>query len=144
MNGFTSLGHVGIRVRDIERSLAFYTGKLGFAEMLRLHLDDGGLWLVYLRITDEQYLELFPEATGDRAPAPEANGLNHICLTVEDIEETTRRLVKLGVTLQRPVRQGADGNRQAWIEEPDGHRIELMQMAADSLQAWAIGRLRQA
>ena len=36
---------------------------------------------------------------------------------------------------------GADGNWQAWIEDPDGHRIELMQMMPDSLQAKAIARM---
>ena len=58
--------HVALRVGDIDRSLAFYVGKLGFSEMLRL-ARDGRLWLVYLRITDEQYLELFPDGEGDRA-----------------------------------------------------------------------------
>jgi catechol 2,3-dioxygenase-like lactoylglutathione lyase family enzyme len=67
MQGFTSLGHVAIRVRDVERTLDFYTGKLGFQEMLRLDREDGRLWLLYLRITDDQFLEVFPEAVGERA-----------------------------------------------------------------------------
>jgi lactoylglutathione lyase len=36
-----------------------------------------------------------------------------------------------------------DGNRQAWIEDPDGHRIELMQLSPDCLQLEAIARLRR-
>jgi lactoylglutathione lyase len=143
MQGITSLGHVAIRVSDVNRTLAFYTGKLGLQEMLRLHRDDGRLWLLYLRITDEQYLEVFPDAVGEQAPAPESNGLNHICLTVADLDDVVRQLGARGIPLSRPLKLGPDGNRQAWIEDPDGNRIELMEMAAGSLQAKAIERLRQ-
>ena len=143
MQGFTSLGHVAIRVSDVARSLEFYSGKLGCAEMLRLHRDDGRLWLLYLRITDDQYLEVFPDADGERAPPQDSNGLNHICLTVDDLDDVLSQLGERDVPLSRPLKVGADGNRQAWIEDPDGNRIELMEMAADGLQARAIERLRQ-
>ena len=144
MPAFTSIGHVAIRVKDIDRALGFYAGRLGFEEMFRLHRDDGRLSLLYLRVTDGQYLELFPDAAGERAPPPEANGLNHLCLTVADIEAVVRDLAERGVPLSRPVRRGADGNHQAWIEDPDGNRIELMEMTPDGLQAQAIRRLRGA
>jgi lactoylglutathione lyase len=135
--------HVALRVRDIDRSLAFYVGKLGFSEMLRLERD-GRLWLVYLRITDEQYLELFPDGEGERAAAATAVGYNHMCLAVPDIDVTLRELEAAGIPLYRPKMMGADGNWQAWIEDPDGHRIELMQMMPDSLQAAAIAGRRVA
>jgi catechol 2,3-dioxygenase-like lactoylglutathione lyase family enzyme len=143
MRSIVGIGHVAIRVKDIERTLAFYVGKLGFSEMMRLDRD-GRLWLLYLRITDTQYLEVFPEAEGDRAPPREANGLNHLCLEVDDIDTAVADLEAAGVPLTSPRKQGADGNLQAWIEDPDGNRIELMQMASDSLQAKAIARLRGA
>jgi lactoylglutathione lyase len=141
MRGITSIGHFAIRVRDVDRTLAFYEGKLGFEEMLRLERD-GALWLVYLRITDDQYLEVFPDAAGDEAAPEAANGLNHVCLTVDDIETVVRELEGQGIPLFRPLKTGADGNRQAWIRDPDGNRIELMEMAPDGLQAEAIRRLR--
>jgi lactoylglutathione lyase len=135
--------HVALRVRDIDRSLAFYVGRLGFSEMLRLDRD-GRLWLVYLRITDDQHLELFPDGEGERAPAPTTVGYNHMCLAVPDIDAALRELEAAGVALHRPKTMGADGNWQAWIEDPDGHRIELMQLMPDSLQAAAIARRRRA
>jgi lactoylglutathione lyase len=55
---------------------------------------------------------------------------------------TASRLAAAGVGLSQTIRTGADGNRQAWIADPDGNRIELMEMAPDSLQAQAIRRLR--
>ncbi|HET6469565.1 MAG TPA: VOC family protein [Geminicoccaceae bacterium] len=143
MRGITSIGHVAIKVADIDRTLDFYVGKLGFEEMLRLDRD-GRLWLLYLRITDDQYLEVFPEAEGDRAPPKEANGLNHVCLTVASIDDAVAQLDRLGIPLTSPRKLGADGNMQAWIEDPDGNRIELMEMAPDCLQAQAISRMRAA
>lgn len=139
----SSITHVAIRVKEIERTLDFYTNKLGFSEMMRLDRD-GKLWLVYLRITDDQYLEVFPEGEGERTAEREAVGYNHMCLAVPDIDQTVRELEEAGVPLIRPKTMGADGNWQAWIEDPDGHRIELMQMAPNSMQAKAIERLRSA
>ena len=140
--GLTRIGHVALKVANIERSLKFYRDTLGFAEMLRLARDDGSLWLVYLRITDDQYLEVFPEGEGGDVPGANMVGYNHMCLAVPDIDQTVRELEAAGIPLFRPKTKGADGNWQAWIQDPDGHRIELMQMAADGMQAEAIARLR--
>jgi lactoylglutathione lyase len=144
MVAFSGIGHIAIRVRDIERSLEFYTKRLGFPEMLRLACSDGSLFLIYLRITDTQYLELFPNGVGECAPGREATGLNHLCLTVDNIDVCLAELAAAGVPLSRELKTGPDGNRQAWIEDPDGHRIEIMEMAQASMQEQAIARIRAA
>ncbi|MBB5753581.1 VOC family protein [Prosthecomicrobium pneumaticum] len=141
MQGITGYGHAGLKVRDIERSLAFWRDRLGLSEMMRLHHDDGRLMLVYLRITDTQYLELFPNGADETAPPAHATGVNHLCLTVDDLDEVVERIEAAGISLTIPVKLGLDGNRQAWFEDPDGNRIELMEMAPASLQAKAIRRL---
>src|SRR5215204_5798857 len=138
MKGITAIGHVAIRVKDVGRTLDFYVNKLDFPEMMRLHFPDGRLMLVYLRITDVQYLEVFPDAEGERAPPREANGLNHFCLEVDDLDQVVDELGRRGVALSREKKIGLDGNPQAWIEDPDGNRIEFMQMAKDSMQAEAV------
>jgi lactoylglutathione lyase len=144
IRGFTGLGHIAIRVKDIDRSLDFYVGKLGLREMLRLHRDNGDLWLVYLRLTDDQYLEIFPFAVGDEAPPREAIGLNHVCITVDDVDDVASQLAAAGIPLLQPLTEGADGNRQAWIADPDGNRFELMQMRSSSMQLQAIAQMRAA
>jgi lactoylglutathione lyase len=144
MHGINGVGHVAIKVTDLDRSLDYYVNKLGFAEMLRLKKDDGSVWLVYLRITDTQYLEVFPGAENDRAPGWNANGMNHMCLTVDDIDEVLAQVEAAGLTLLLPLKTAIDGNRQAWLEDPDGNRIELMEMAKDSLQLQAVRRLNAA
>jgi lactoylglutathione lyase len=91
MKTVTAIAHVALRVTDIDRSLDFYVGKLGYAEMFRLDRDDR-LWIVYLRITDTQYLELFPGGDGERAPGPDRIGPNHFCLEVDDIDAAISEL----------------------------------------------------
>ena len=142
IKGITSIGHVALKVKDLDKSLAFYIEKMGFSEMLRLNRDDGRVWLVYLRITDDQYLEIFPDAVQDSAPGPETNGINHFCLIVEDIENIIRQLSEKDIALHLPLKTGADNNRQAWIRDPDGNRIEFMEMGPDALQLKAIKQLR--
>ena len=143
MKGFSSIGHVALKVKDIERTLDFYVGKLGFAEMMRLDKPDGSLWIVYLRITDDQYLELFPGAVGDRAPGWDAIGVNHFCLCVDDLDNVLAQMEHAGIPLLMGKKTGVDNNYQAWIEDPDGNRIELMQIAPNALQREALARLRR-
>lgn len=142
--GLTAIGHVALKVADLDRSLAFYRDRLGFAEMMRLHHDDGSVWLVYLRITDTQFLELFPDGEGDRAPGPGATAINHFCLECADLDATAATLRAAGVTLTVEPKTGADHNRQCWIEDPDGNRIEFMQMSPESMQAAAIAGMHGA
>lgn len=142
MLGITGYGHVAIKVKDLDTSLDFYRERLGFPEMLRLKNDDGSTWLVYLRITDDHYLEIFPGAENDRAPGWNANGVNHMCFTIDDLDATAERIKAAGIKLTAEIKKGLDGNRQAWIEDPDGNRIELMEMHPDCLQYQGIKRLR--
>ncbi len=145
MNGITTIAHVALKVRDLDRSLDFYVNKLGFAEMMRLDKPDGspGVWLVYLRITDTQYVEIVPEGEGKRAPGWNDTATNHICLGVDDLDATLAFLEQAGIPLLLPKKMAVDRNWQAWIEDPDGNRVELMQIMPGCLQAQAIQRLRQ-
>ena len=145
MKGFTQLAHVALKVKDLDKSLDFYVNKLGFSEMMRLPKPDGspGVWLVYLRITDDQYLELFPDGVGDRAPGSDVVAVNHICLGVDNLDSILLQLEQAGIPLSAGKKMAADLNYQAWIEDPDGNRLELMQMMPDCLQLAAIKRLKQ-
>lgn len=142
--GVGAIGHVALKVADIERSLSFYRDRLGFQEMMHLDREDGSLWLIYLRITDTQFLELFPGGEGTQAPGPERTAVNHFCLECDDLDATAEFLRAAGVMLTVEPKTGLDRNRQSWIEDPDGNRIEFMQMAVNAMQREAISRLRAA
>jgi lactoylglutathione lyase len=144
--GISQIAHWALKVHDLERSLAFYRDTLGFAEMLRISKSDGPseghFSLVYLRVTDHQYLELFPDGAGPQAATEKATGMTHICLQVNDLSATAAELRGIGIELFRPESLGLDGNNQCWVLDPDGNRIEFMQMLPGNMQDAAIQRLK--
>lgn len=144
MQGITGIGHIALKVHDLDRSLDFYRDKLGFDEMMRINYPDGRLWLVYLRITDTQFIEIFPGAENERAPGWDGNAITHVCLEVDDLDAVVEQVEKAGIKLLIEKKIAGDGNRQAWIEDPDGNRIEFMQMLPGSMQLAAIAQLRGA
>jgi lactoylglutathione lyase len=138
-----SLAHAALKVKALDRSLAFYRDTLGFKEMMRIHYEDGSLMLVYLRMTDDQFIEIFPGGEGDIAPGWNANAINHFCLEVDDMKATAADLVARGIPFLLEPKVGLDGNWQCWINDPDGNRIEFMQMMPGCMQEEAITRLRK-
>jgi lactoylglutathione lyase len=139
--GISQIAHWALKVHDLDRSLAFYRDTLGFKEMMRINHEDGQLMLVYLRVTDTQYVELFPRGKGEVAPDEETTSMHHVCLQVNNMAETVEALGKIGVPLFRDAKRGLDGNNQCWIKDPDGNRIEFMQMLPGNMQELAIARL---
>ena len=79
-----------------------------------------------------------------RVPGEEANGVLHICLDIVDLDEEIARLEKAGVKIVSPIKGGIDNNRGAWIHDPDGNRIELMEMHPNSIQYKAVRALKAA
>ena len=135
---FKSLGHIALRVNDLDASVAFYNA-IGFPEVLRLLNKSGAPWIVYHRVSNDLFIELFPGGDGPVSP-PEKTGLMHLCLTVEDIDAAEAKLGEAGISLMRPRTpgRGVDGNRGMWIADPDGNQIEIMEMAPGCIQYQAV------
>jgi lactoylglutathione lyase len=110
--------------------------------MLRLTEEDGRIWLVYLRVTDTQFLEIFPEGTGE-TPSREQMGVTHLCWEVDDMDAALAELEERGVPITTPVRRGRTGNLQAWITDPEGNRVELMWMDPNGMTLRAVERLQR-
>ena len=127
----TDIGHAAFAAHDLDRSLAFYA-KLGIHEAFRLHRPDGSLMLVYLHVAGDRFIEVFPNGP---EPDPERRGsFMHLCLLTGDMDAAVERLHVEGITVERGPSVGLDHNRQAWIRDPDGNAIELMQLVEDSPQ----------
>jgi lactoylglutathione lyase len=141
--GISQIAHWALKVHDLERSLAFYRDTLGFEEMMRIDQEDGQLMLVYLRVTDTQFVELFPRGKGDVAPDEDTTSMHHVCLQVNNIDDTAGALTAAGVPLFRTAKLGFDGNNQCWIKDPDGNHIEFMQMLPGNMQEVAIARIKK-
>lgn len=127
----TDLGHPAFAAHDLERSLAFYA-RLGLREGFRLHHADGSLMLVYLHVAGDRFIEIFPDGP---VPDPERRGsFMHLCLLTDDLHALVEQLRREGVAIEQEPKVGLDHNWQAWIRDPDGNSIELMQLADDSPQ----------
>jgi lactoylglutathione lyase len=126
----SDIGHLAFRVRDLERSLAFYA-KLGIHEAFRLHHEDGSLMLVYLHVAGDRFIEVFP---GGSAEAEPEGSFMHLCLLSDDLLATVEKLREQGIAIERDAKTGLDHNLQAWIRDPDGNAIELMELVEDSPQ----------
>jgi lactoylglutathione lyase len=128
---FIDLAHTAFAVLDVEATLAFYA-KLGIPEAFRLHREDGSLMLVYLHAGGDRFIEVFPGG-----PAPDPNrqqSFMHICLRTDDIHADVERIRAAGIPIDTEVKMGLDHNLQAWIADPDGNKIELMQLSEESPQ----------
>jgi len=139
----TGIGHLAFRITDLERALGFYCGKLGFREAFRLDREgEPSPWIVYIQVAPGQFIELFPGAR-EVGPRPGADaGYNHVSLAVDDMDATLRQLRERGLETPGAATQGLDGNWQYWITDPDGNRIELMQIMPTSPHAAADERWR--
>lgn len=132
----TGIGHVAFVISDLERSLDFYCNKLGFRRAF--HLDREGTpspWIVYIQIAPGHFIELFPGGSGENAQR--TIGYNHFCLLVDDLLATLKALEARGLPVPGEPVRGLDNNLQYWLTDPDGNRIELMQIVSTSPQAEA-------
>ena len=127
----SDLGHAAFAARDVEETLAFYR-LLGIEEAFRFHHDDGSLMLVYLHVSGDRFIEVFP---GGPEPDPDrTQSFMHVCLLTGDLDAVVEHLREQSVEIDREPVRGLDGNLQAWVRDPDGNAVELMQLDEDSPQ----------
>jgi len=127
MTSVRSLDHLVLRVRDLDRSLAFYQGLLGLAaEGLEQHRG-GERPFVSLRV-GESLLDLVPDPGYLKGSGAQA-GLVHFCITLGEFAPTVRRLRAAGVRFledEPQMRAGARGIAPSiYAEDPDGYVVEL-------------------
>jgi len=116
--------HTMVRVTDLDRSLKFFCGTLGLREVRRWTSEKGRFTVVHVGAPDDPET-LTIELTHNWDPEILTSGRNfgHIAFVVDDIYEMCERIMKDGVTINRPPR---DGNL-AFIHTPDGVSIEIRQ-----------------
>ena len=132
----TGIAHTAVTVKDMAESVRFYTQALGFHEAFEFsHPDTGAPWIVYLGISPGQFIELFYGGAEDCPWKDSRIGFNHLCFAVDDIEASIQKVRDAGYPIDSEPVQGVDSNWQAWITDPNGIRIELMQIMPDSPQS---------
>jgi lactoylglutathione lyase len=122
--------HTMLRVNDLEKSLAFYTGPLGMKLLRKRDYPDGKFTLAFVGYGDEATNAVI-ELTynwGREQGYQLGDAFGHIALGVPDIYGTCDRLAKTGVKITRPPGPMKHGTTViAFIEDPDGYKIELIQ-----------------
>jgi lactoylglutathione lyase len=124
--------HTMLRVGDLERSLAFYTDVLGMRLLRRKDYPGGRFTNAFVGYGDEAsstVLELTHNWDTDRYDLGEAFG--HIALGVDDIHATCEAIAARGGRIVRPPGPMKHGSTViAFVEDPDGYRIELIELAS--------------
>ena len=126
-------GHNAIRVKDIDKMLEYYVNGFGFEEAFRIMNDDGSLRIVYIHISEGQYLELC--LGGNEKPQfddKESLGFRHVAFTVDDIVKTKAELENRGVVFDSEILDMKDNNLAAYLFDPEGNKIELVQVKPES------------
>jgi catechol 2,3-dioxygenase-like lactoylglutathione lyase family enzyme len=129
------ISHTAFVTKDMKKTLHFYIDILGFKQLYELKDKNNNPWLICLKISDRQFLELFYGGIVENTFTHKRIGSDHICFEVDDIYEIAERLKKNCLVLDSKPSQGKDLNLQCWAKDPDGNRIEFMQMDPNSLQA---------
>lgn len=133
------LAHLNFVTNDLGKIIDFYVNKLGMQVKFTLNNKAGKPFGYYFGCGHTTFLEFF-----DQAMAAEMWGGNveelsigtrykHFCLEVTGLDEFCKTLQSKGVAVSS-ISLGMDNSRQAWIADPDGNAIELMEYGHASLQ----------
>ena len=118
--------HIGLRVSDLEQSLAFYTA-VGYEVIGTVEgTAYGTLAMLQLPGDDFVTIELvYDPAKGEAGPG---NGVNHLVIQVASLDATRTDLAVRGIEPE-PVEYpgGPTGPRTCWITDPNGYRIEVVE-----------------
>lgn len=119
------LNHVALHVADVDASVAFYRDAMGLPQMDRPAFDFPGAWF---RLGTDQELHLI----GDRdLPVHSHHRGGHLALEVDSLDQWESRLDSWGAT-RLPRKTRPDGALQTFVQDPDGHWIELCVLPSES------------
>lgn len=114
--------HLMIRVKDIEKSINFYTKVLGLRLIKKSDYEQGRFSLYYLA-TEEGAPEIELTHNWDGGDYVDGTNFGHMAFEVDDIHVTCEKIKNAGVTILRPPRDGY----MAFIKDPNGISIEFLQ-----------------
>jgi lactoylglutathione lyase len=122
--------HTMLRVGDLDKSIAFYCDVLGMNLESRKDFPEGKFTLAFVGFggeSDRAVIELTHNWGTDKYDL--GNGFGHVALGVEDIFSTCDKIKSLGGKVSREPGAMKHGTTViAFVEDPDGYKIELIQM----------------
>ena len=133
------LAHLNFVTNDLSTIIDFYVNKLGMKVRFTLDNDKGQPFGYYFECGDSTFLEFFDQKMASEVWGGKVQELTigtryrHFCLEVTGLDEYCKTLKRRGVEVT-DITMGMDNSRQAWIADPDGNQIELMEYGPSSLQ----------
>lgn len=125
------LMHTMVRVKDLDKSIDFYTRLLGMALLRKIDFPEGRFTLAFVGYGSEE-TEAVVELTHNwdqETPYDLGNGYGHIALGVRDIYGICKELEANGARIPRPAGPMKHGTTViAFVEDPDGYKIELIDL----------------
>ncbi len=115
--------HAMVRVLDLDKSMNFFVNQLGLVETKRLDFEEGRFSLIYLATAPGEPEVELTHNWDNTEEYENGRSFGHLAFQVDDIYEKCQILMNLGVTINRPPRDGY----MAFIKSPDGISIELLQ-----------------
>jgi lactoylglutathione lyase len=115
--------HTMVRVTDLDASLDFYCNKLGLELVDRKDYEAGRYTLAFLAAPGDRGAQVELTYNWDPQPYTIGRAFGHLAYEVDDVYALCERLMRAGVTINRPPRDG----RMAFVRSPDNISIELLQ-----------------
>lgn len=115
--------HTMVRVTDLDASLRFYCEGLGLREVRRTENEKGRFTLVFLAAPGDENAQVELTYNWDPEDYGIGRAFGHLAYEVDDVYATCQHLMSMGVTINRPPREG----RMAFVRSPDNISIELLQ-----------------
>ena len=124
-------GHVAFKVADVERSVRWYGDAFGAKKIYHARAEGGRPELMFLEFHRGQHIEIFSGGKNVLPSPADPIGYQHFCVVVDDLEQALAHLAKMNV---KPDRKfiGRAAQRIAFISDPDGNSIELMEITPES------------
>jgi lactoylglutathione lyase len=126
--------HTMIRVNDLDESIRFYCEKLGMKLLRRKDYPSGRFTLAFVGYdTEDKVAVIELTHNWDTTRYDHGDAFGHIALGVGDIYKKCEELKRKGVKVTRepgPMKHG--GSTIAFIEDPSGHKIELIQIGEET------------
>jgi lactoylglutathione lyase len=133
------LAHLNFVTNDLAKIIDFYVNKLGMKVKFTLNDKKGRPFGYYFECGQTTFLEFFDQGMAVKQWGGSVEALTagtrykHFCLEVVGLDDYCKTLKSRGVNVSN-ITMGMDNSRQAWIADPDGNSIELMEYGPSSLQ----------
>lgn len=125
-------GHVAFKVSDAPRSVRWYHDAFGARKIYHCEAQGERPELMFLEFAKGQLVEFFTQGRNKPDSQPDAIGYMHFCLVVDDLDQALKHLAAMDVYPHRGPFVGRAQQRIAFISDPDGNIIELMQIPPES------------